>query len=151
MTLAQSVLLTLRGVLEAGVVVGLTWWGYVVAGGGAPGVLVAVLAPLVGFGFWGAVDFHRAGALAEPLRLLQELAISVLTGWLLIAVGHRFWGWALVILSAGYHALVYALDERLLDPVTTSPGGGPRDRPRRGRKDPSWTSNDEKPSPGHHP
>jgi len=27
-------------------------------------------------GFWGAVDFHQAGRLAEPLRLVQELAIS---------------------------------------------------------------------------
>jgi hypothetical protein len=35
-------------------------------------------APLVGFGFWGAVDFHQAGRFAEPLRLIQELAISAL-------------------------------------------------------------------------
>lgn len=118
MTTAQSALLGLRVAVEAGVVAGLAWWGYAVGDGGVRGILIAILAPVLGFGFWGAVDFHRAGALAEPLRLLQELLVSGLTGWLLIAVGHPAWGWALLLLTATYHGLVYAFGERLLRPAT---------------------------------
>lgn len=41
------------------------------------------------------MDFHRAGRLAEPLRLLQELAVSGLAAVALYAVGQHLLGWAL--------------------------------------------------------
>lgn len=100
--------------METGIVAGFAWWGFHVADGGALGIVLAVLAPAVGFGVWGAVDFHRAGRLAEPLRLVEELAISGLAAWALVATGQTGWGWALAIVSIVYHGLVYAVGERLL-------------------------------------
>jgi hypothetical protein len=91
--------------------------GTVLAGHGDPwvdGVAEAVGAPALGFGFWGAVDFHQAGRLGEPLRLLQELAISGLAAVALYAAGQHLLGWALGLLSVIYHALVYAQGGRLL-------------------------------------
>jgi hypothetical protein len=64
----------------------------------------------------GAVDFHQAGRLAEPLRLLQELAISGLAAAALYSAGQHLLGWALGLLSAGYHTLVYLQGGRLLKP-----------------------------------
>ena len=77
-------------------------------------IVLAVGAPALGFGFWGAVDFYQAGRLAEPLRLLQELAISGLAAVPLYAAGQHLLGWALGLLSVIYHALVYAQGGRLL-------------------------------------
>ena len=111
---AQAVLLALRVTTETGVVAALAWWGYDTGGGGGLGVLLAILAPVVGFGVWGAVDFHQAGRYAELLRLAEELAISGLAAWALIAIDHPLWGWALLAMSVLYHGLVYPLGERLL-------------------------------------
>jgi hypothetical protein len=77
-------------------------------------ILLAVGAPALGFGFWGAVDFRQAGRLAEPLRLLQELAISALAAAALYTAGQHLLGWALGLVSVVYHALVYLLGGRLL-------------------------------------
>ena len=65
-------------------------------------------------GFWGAVDFHQAGRLAEPLRLVQELAISGLAAVAVYAAGQHILGWFLGLASISYHALVYAQGSRLL-------------------------------------
>ena len=77
-------------------------------------ILLAVGAPALGFGFWGAVDFRRAGRLAEPLRLLQELAISALAAAALYTAGQHLLGWGLGLASVVYHALVYLQGGRLL-------------------------------------
>lgn len=128
MTAIQGLLLLLRVTTETGVVGGLAWWGYDTGGGGGAGLALAILAPAVGFGVWGAVDFHQAGRLAEPLRLLEELVISGLAAAGLIATGHAGWGWLLVALSVAYHLLVYATGERLLkrreDRPRAEPSGG---------------------------
>ena len=120
--------------LEAGVVCGLAWWGYNAGGGGWLGIVLAVLAPGVGFGIWGAVDFHGTGKYAEPLRLLEELVISGLAAFGLMAVGQPGWGWALLALSVIYHSSVYVVGERLLGfrtrsahPHTISEGAASRD------------------------
>ena len=125
MSPVQGLLLACRVLLETGVVAGLARSGYVAAGGGVPGVLLAILAPAVGFGLWGGVDFHRAGRIAERLRLVQELVISGVAAAALIATGHTGQGWALLGLSLIYHALVYAAGERLLKPRATRPPARP--------------------------
>ncbi len=110
----EKVNLGLRAVMEAGVVVGFGVWGWHAGGATWSRALLAVVAPLVGFGFWGAVDFRGAGRWAEGLRLVQELAISLLAGAGLMAAGWPAWGWALVGISVVYHGLVYASGARLL-------------------------------------
>lgn len=78
------------------------------------------LAPTVGFGLWGAVDFHQAGRLAEPLRLVQELAISGLAAVALYLTGQHGLGIARGALSLVSHTLVYATGDRLLKPRPAS-------------------------------
>jgi Protein of unknown function (DUF2568) len=110
----QVFILVLRALMEAGIVAGFAWWGYRAGAGTGMKILLAVGAPALGFGFWGVVDFHQAGRLAEPLRLLQELAISALAAVAVYATGQHFLGWALGLLSVAYHALVYLQGGRLL-------------------------------------
>lgn len=100
--------------MELGVVCGLAYWGYAVGGPFWQRLLLAVLAPTVGFGFWGLLDFHQAGRLAEPLRLMQELVVSGLAGLALSAAGAHALGFGLIAVSVVHHALVYVLGGRLL-------------------------------------
>ncbi len=106
--------LTLRGFMELGVVCGLGYWGWCTGGSTPIKLLLAVAAPVLGFGFWGAVDFRQAGPLAEPLRLVQELVISGLAAMGLWVVGAHRWGAALGVVSVVHHAMVYLLGGRLL-------------------------------------
>jgi hypothetical protein len=78
MTPTQRLLLSLRVLMEIGVVAALAFWGAHFGGTTAEKIALGIAAPAIGFGFWGAIDFHQAGRLAEPLRLLQELAVSLL-------------------------------------------------------------------------
>ena len=91
-------ILVLRVLVEAGIVAAFAWWGYRAGAGTGMKILLAVGAPAVGFGFWGAVDFRQAGRLAEPLRLVQELAVSGLAAVALYAAGQHLLGWALGLL-----------------------------------------------------
>ena len=113
--------LVLRVLMEAGIVAAFAWWGYRAGAGTGMKILLAVGAPALGFGFWGAVDFRQAGRLAEPLRLLQELAVSALAAVALYAAGQHLLGWALGLLSAAYHALVYLQGGRLLKHQSSPP------------------------------
>ena len=99
--------------MEFAIVVALSWWGYHATEGVARYVL-AVLAPTVGFGVWGSIDFRNAGASAERLRLLQELAISGLAALAWYASGEQALGLGLAALSLLHHVLVYLLGDRLL-------------------------------------
>ena len=83
-------------------------------------ILFAIGAPLLGFGFWGIVDFHQAGRLAEPLRLLEELTISGLAAIALYLAGQPILAWIMVGISVVYHILVYASGGRLLKHETVS-------------------------------
>ena len=112
----QQLNLTLRALLEAGVVVGLAYWGIHLGDDVGERVLLGFGAPILGFGFWGAVDFRQAGRLAEPLRLAQELLVSGLAALALYAAGQVALGIALAALSIVYHGLVYASGARLLAP-----------------------------------
>lgn len=114
LTPVAGVTLGLRALLEAGVVGGLAYWGVHTGDGTPTKVLLGLGAPVVGFGIWGAVDFRSAGRWAEPLRLVEELAISAVAAAALFAAGRRGLGLGLAGLSVGYHALVYATGARLL-------------------------------------
>ncbi len=110
--------IALRALMEFGLVVALGLWGFhlgsQLALPLAPRLALALALPTLGFGFWGAVDFRGAGRLAEPLRLLQELGLTGVAAAGLALTGLAPWGAALAALSIVHHALVYALDQRLL-------------------------------------
>jgi Protein of unknown function (DUF2568) len=103
--------------MELGIVAGFAFWGYHVADSTGMGILFAVGAVFVGFGFWGLVDFHQAGRWAEWLRLTQELLISGLAAAAWWAAGQTTLGIALALTSLVYHVLVYTAGERLLSPT----------------------------------
>ncbi len=111
--------ITSRAVLEAAIVAALANWGVAVGGGAAAQIALGIAAPLAGFGFWGAVDFHQAGRWAEPLRLLQELVISAAAAAAWYGAGQHVLAWSLAGLSATYHGMVYATGRRLLKPRPT--------------------------------
>jgi hypothetical protein len=73
----------------------------------------------LGFGFWGAVEFHGARH-AEGLRVLQELVVSGLAALAWYVSGAHLLGVALAAWSILYHAFVYASDARLLKSVMPS-------------------------------
>ena len=97
-----------------GVVAGFGLWGYQMGQGLPMKILLTVGVPLLGFGFWGAVDFHQLGGMAEPARLVQELVVSALAALAFYQAGQPLLGWALAGLSVVYHVLVYATGARLL-------------------------------------
>jgi hypothetical protein len=113
-----AVPLTLRVLMEIGIVAGLAYWGYHTGGTTGAQVLLAVVAPLIGFGLWGAVDFRWAGRLSEPLRLLEELVISAAAALAWYASGRHELGLGLAALSVVYHVLVYVTGGRLLEPAS---------------------------------
>jgi len=110
----QWLVLALRAVMETGIVLGLAYWGFQTGSGTVAKIGLAIVAPVVGFGFWGLVDFHQAGRAAEPLRLAQELVISGLVAIALWSAGQPILGLLLALLSIMYHVLVYATGGRLL-------------------------------------
>jgi hypothetical protein len=109
--------LTMRWILEAGIVFGFAFWGYHTGEKKSTKLLLSIIAPLVGFGFWGLIDFHQFGRFAEWLRLTQELLISALASAALYVVGAHILGYTLMLLSIIYHIAVYLLGERLLKRV----------------------------------
>ncbi len=125
LTPAQRLLLFLRVLIEIGVVGALAFWGVNLGGSTAAKVALGIGAPALGFGFWGAIDFHQAGRLAEPLRLAQELIVSLLAALALYGAGSHGLGAALGGLSIVYHALVYASGERLLKASAKPPSVRP--------------------------
>jgi Protein of unknown function (DUF2568) len=116
MTNRERLNLILRVLMEVGVVAGLAFWGVHTGGSTGAKILLGVGVPVLGFGFWGAVDFHQAGRFAEPARLIQEIAVSGLAAFAWYAAGRHGLGIGLAALSVVYHALVYASGARLLKP-----------------------------------
>ncbi len=115
--------LSLRVLMELGIVAGFAYWGVHTADSAAGKVLLGIAAPVVGFGVWGALDFRGAGRHAELLRLVEELAISALAALALATSGEAALGAALAAVSVAHHALVYAIGERLLKaPADTARG-----------------------------
>jgi hypothetical protein len=114
MTKIQGVNLALRALMELGIVIALAVWGYQMGEGLSMKILLGIMVPVLGFGFWGAVDFHQAGRFAEPLRLFEELIISGLAAIAFYVAGQHALGWILGLLSIVYHLLVYLSGEHLL-------------------------------------
>ncbi len=100
--------------MELGIILALGDWGVRTGTSAGMKVLLGAGAPALGFGFWGLVDFHQAGAMGEPLRLAQELVISGLAALAWYVAGQHALGWALGIDSLIHHALVYLSGDRLL-------------------------------------
>jgi hypothetical protein len=71
-------------------------------------------APALVFGFWSLGDFRRAGSMAEPLRLTQELVVSAGAALAWYLTGTPILGSMLALLSLVHHALVYLSGETLL-------------------------------------
>ena len=114
MGLSERLNLALRVLMEAGDVGALGYWGFHTGENAAGRLALGLGAQALGFGFWGAVDFRWAGVAAEPLRLIEELAISGLAAFAWYAAGRHVLGIVLAVLSLVYHCLVYASGERLL-------------------------------------
>ncbi len=104
----------LRGIMETGIVLGLAYWGYHTGESLLLKILLAIIAPVIVFGFWGMVDFRNFGKNSEYFRLSQELIICALVTYLLFVSALPFLGWIFGIISAAHHLLVYLLGERLL-------------------------------------
>jgi hypothetical protein len=104
----------LRGLMELGIVAALGYWGYQTGKGTFAKVLLSTSVPLLTFGFWGLIDFRKAGPMSELLRLLQELVISGLAAVAVYTAGQHALGWALGLISIVHHILVYLLGETLL-------------------------------------
>ena len=116
----------LRALMELALVWALAVWGYGLAAGSWLGAALAVIAPGVGFGIWGLVDFRFAGRWAEVLRLVEELVISALAALAAISAisaDHSILGWSLATLTIVHHALVYVTGERLLKPLVRRTAG----------------------------
>lgn len=104
----------LRGLMEAAIVIGMAYCGYVLGNRGVWKIILAILFPVAGFGFWGLVDFHRLHKHGETLRFIQEMLITGLLAAALYVLGAHGAGWVLAILSLLHHSLTYLLGERLL-------------------------------------
>jgi hypothetical protein len=58
--------LTLRALMEVGIVVALGYWGYRTGKSMSAKVSLSIGAPLLAFGFWGSVDFRQAARCLNP-------------------------------------------------------------------------------------
>ena len=104
----------LRGIMEFGIVAAMAYWGYRVGSNLIIGILIGILAPLIVFGFWGLVDFHQAGHVAEPLRLVEELIICGLVTAALFVSGQPVFALIFGLIAIVQHGLVYLLGDTLL-------------------------------------
>ena len=115
-------ILALRVTMEAAIIAALAMWGYHAGPHTVSKLVLALAAPAVGFGVWGAVDFRQAGRFAEALRRAEELAVSGLAALAWYAAGQHAPGAALAIVSLAYHGLVYLDGGRLLPALARRPG-----------------------------
>ncbi len=114
MTPTKLVTLVLRVTMETAIVAAFCAWGWHAGGTAVRRTALAIAAPVVGFGLWGLIDFRQAGTLAEPLRLVQEMVLSLLAALALYSAGLHALAWGLALLTVAYHALVYVTGQRLL-------------------------------------
>jgi hypothetical protein len=100
--------------MEFSIILAFGYWGYQTGSSTGTRILLAIAAPVLMFGFWGLVDFHNAGNVAEPLRLVQELIITGLAAAALYIAGAHVFAWIMGLVSIVHHALVYPLGGTLL-------------------------------------
>ena len=106
--------LYLRVLMELGIIIALGYWGFTANGDLGIKMIFGLGAPLIGFGFWGLIDFRYFGSALEFLRLLQELLVSGLAAWAWYMAGQHIAGGLLAGVSVVHHSLVYLSGERLL-------------------------------------
>lgn len=106
--------LILRSIMEIGIVAGLGYWGFQAGYGTAVKIVLSISIPVIIFGFWGLVDFHKAGNFSEIFRLIQELMISGIAAVALYFAGQFTLGWILALISIIHHILVYLIGDILL-------------------------------------
>jgi hypothetical protein len=106
--------LYLRVLMEVGIIIALGYWGFTLDGDPGIRMISGFGAPLIGFGFWGLIDFHQFGSVSEFLRLAQELAVSGMAAWAWYMAGQHIAGGLLAGVSVVHHSLVYLSGERLL-------------------------------------
>jgi Protein of unknown function (DUF2568) len=106
--------LALRGIMEFGIVAALGYWGFHTGKNTLMKIILGVGAPVIIFGFWGLVDFRKAGSISEYLRLMQELVLSGLAAVALYFSGQHTLAWILAIISIVHHIFVYSLGETLI-------------------------------------
>ena len=114
LTKSQRLNLLLRAILEISIILALAFWGYSTGNNTLSRIIFLILFPMVGFGIWGAIDFHQFSKYGEYFRLIQELIISLGAAWGLYVSGEVTFSWFLVILTIIYHLLVYLSGEKLL-------------------------------------
>lgn len=110
----------LRGLMEATLVLGLGYLGYLLGNRTLWRILLTILLPLSVFGFWSIVDFHRLHRHAELFRLIEEIVITGMIAIALFFNGAHWVAWILAILSLLHHSLTYLLGERLLKHTRSS-------------------------------
>ena len=81
--------LTLRGGLEAGIIIALSYWGFKEGDTMSLKLFLGIGTPLLGFGFWGLVDFRNIIAPTPPIepplgkntlwKLLSHLSLNYLS------------------------------------------------------------------------
>lgn len=104
----------LRGLMEAGLVAALAYWGYAAGHSQTMKWILCIGAPVVVFGVWGYFDFRNVVRHPEPFRLALELILTGLAVYALYIAGAGGLGMALALLSIVHHVLVYVLGETLL-------------------------------------
>lgn len=119
MSVLKWINIGLRGTMEAGIVFAFAYLGYHTGTHLYLKVIYLVLFPLVGFGFWGLVNFQGYGKLSEYLRLSQELIITGLAALALYFSGLHFLGFLMAALSIIHHSLLYILGDKLLKKQVT--------------------------------
>ena len=114
MRLLKTFNLTLRAVMETGIVAGLAYWELKFGETTLTKIIFCIGAPGLIFGFWGSFDFHNFGKLSEFLRLMQELIISFISAFALYSINQHILGLTLALISIFHHILIYSLGETLL-------------------------------------
>jgi thiol:disulfide interchange protein len=122
MAIMRWVNLALRAFMEVGIILALGYWGFQLGNRSEMKIILGIGAPLVVFGFWGLVDFRKAGSFAEILRLIQELVISGFAAYALYVVGTKGFALMLAFASLLHHILVYISGETLLKKSVNTKG-----------------------------
>jgi Protein of unknown function (DUF2568) len=104
-TTLQKVKLTLRAMMEFGIVIGAALWGYHVGQSTTTKIILMIAVPALVFGFWALVDFHQIPRIGLHMRFIQEVLISFLTAVALYRTGAHLAGFLLGGVSFAHHSL----------------------------------------------
>ncbi|MCB9047419.1 MAG: YrdB family protein [Chitinophagales bacterium] len=114
MSILKWINVVLRGLMEAGIIIAIAYWGYQLSSGTLIRTILCIALPILVFGFWGWFDFRQFGKYAETLRLLQEMAISLGAAYVLYFYGKILPGIILASISVVHHIIIYLLGDKLL-------------------------------------